>query len=80
MALLDMAVWHWMYDHPKATPAELKAATLRLAKETWNRYYAPVFKQRDVTLPAVYSHMIRDILYLPDYPIGHLMLFRSKRR
>ena len=76
MALLDMAVWHWMYDHPKATPAELKAATLRLAKENWNRYYAPVFKQRDVTLPAVYSHMIRDSLYLPDYPIGHLIAFQ----
>ena len=28
VALVDMAVWHWMYDHPNATPAELKAATL----------------------------------------------------
>jgi len=65
-----------MYDHPNATPAELKAATLRIARDTWNRYYAPVFQQRDVTLLAVYSHMIRDMLYLPDYPIGHLIAFQ----
>ena len=76
MALTDMAVWHWMYEHPDATPAELKAATLGIAKDLWNRHYAPVFKQRDVTLLAVYSHMIRDILYLPDYPIGHLIAFQ----
>ena len=76
VALVDMAVWHWMYDHPEATPGELKAATLRIARDLWNRYYAPVFKQRDVTLLAVYSHMIRDVLYLPDYPIGHLIAFQ----
>ena len=73
VGLVDMAVWHWMYDHPSATPAELKDATLRIARETWNRYYAPVFPQRDVTLLAVYSHAIADPLYLPDYPIGHLI-------
>ena len=28
VALVDMGVWHWMYDHPDATPAELKEATL----------------------------------------------------
>ena len=25
VALVDMAVWHWMYDHPQATPHELNA-------------------------------------------------------
>lgn len=76
MALTDMAVWHWMYDHPQATPAELKVATMQIAQDLWNRYYAPVFGQRGVTLLAVYSHMIRDVLYLPDYPIGHLIGFQ----
>src|SRR5512140_3577296 len=33
VALVDMGVWHWMYDHPHATPAELKAATIGIAKE-----------------------------------------------
>lgn len=80
VALVDMAVWHWMYAHPEATPAELKAATLEIARGTWNRFYAPVFGQRDVTLLAVYSHMIRDVLYLPDYPIGHLIAFQVDRQ
>lgn len=73
VALVDTAVWHWMYDHPEATPAELKAATLQIARDVWNRYYAPVFGVRDVVLPGIYSHMIHSFLYLPDYPIGRLI-------
>ena len=73
VALLDMAIWHWMYDHPNATPAELKKATLQLAKDVWNEYYAPVFGTKDVVLLGVYSHIIHSFLYLPDYPLGHLI-------
>ncbi len=80
VALVDMAVWHWMYDHPDATPAELKAATLRIARDVWNRYYAPVFKRRDATLLACYSHMICEVLYLPDYPIGHFIEFQIEQQ
>jgi hypothetical protein len=73
VALVDMSVWHWMYDHPNATPAQLREATLGIVKEIWNTYYAPVFKQKDVVLLGIYSHMIDSFLYLPDYPIGHLI-------
>ena len=73
VALVDMAVWHWMYDHPGATPAQLKEATIEAAKECWNKYYAAVFKNRDVVLLGVYSQMIDSSLYLPDYPIGHMI-------
>jgi hypothetical protein len=73
VALVDMAVWHWMYDHPKATPAQLKDATVQISKDIWNRYYAPVFGKKDVVLLGVYSHMIHSFLYLPDYPIGHMI-------
>ena len=52
VALVDMAVWHWMYDHPDATPEQLRDATLQIAKDTWNRYYAPVFNKKDVVLLA----------------------------
>ena len=68
-----MAVWHWMYDHPQATPQQLNQATVQIAKDIWNRYYAPVFNRKDVVLLGVYSHMIDSFLYLPDYPIGHLI-------
>jgi len=73
VALVDMAVWHWMYDHPSAPPAQLKEATLEISKDIWNRYYAPVFGKKDVVLLGVYSHMIDSFLYLPDYPVGHLI-------
>ncbi|MGD0200365.1 MAG: hypothetical protein ABSD27_06395 [Bryobacteraceae bacterium] len=73
VALVDMAVWHWMYDHPAATPAELKDAVIRISTDVWNKYYAPVFGARDVVLLGIYSHMIDSFLYLPDYPIGHLI-------
>ncbi len=73
VALVDMAVWRWMYQHPGATPGQLKEATLAIAREIWNRYYAAVFKQKDVALLGIYSHMIHSFLYLPDYPIGHLI-------
>jgi hypothetical protein len=73
VALVDIGVWRWMYQHPQATPAELREATLRLARDTWNRWYAPVLGVRDSPLLAVYSHMIERALYLPDYPIGHLI-------
>jgi len=76
VALVDMGVWHWMYDHPNATPAELKAATMQIAKDVWNKYYAPVFHKKDVVLLAIYSHMIDSFLYLPDYPIGHMIAFQ----
>ncbi len=73
VALVDMAAWHWMYDHPNATPEELKQAVLQISKDVWNKYYAPVFKKKDVVLLGIYSHMIDAFLYLPDYPIGHLI-------
>jgi hypothetical protein len=73
VALVDMGMWHWMYDHPNATPAELDAATVQIAKDIWNRYYAPVFHTRDVTILGVYAHMVDEFLYLPDYPIGHMI-------
>jgi len=73
VALVDMAVWHWMYDHPNAQPEELREATLTIAKDVWNKYFAPIFKIGDVVLLGIYSHMIHSFLYLPDYPIGHLI-------
>lgn len=76
VSLVDMAVWHWMYDHPEATPAELKNATVQIARDVWNKYYAPVFGQKDVILFGIYSHIVHSYLYLPDYAIGHLIAFQ----
>lgn len=80
VAMVDMAVWHWMYDNPNATPAELRDATVRISREVWNRYYAPVFGHKDVVLLGIYSHMIHSTLYLPDYPIGHMIAVQVKQQ
>ena len=79
VALVDMSVWRWMYAHPEATPAELKEAVLSISKEVWNRFYAPVFGVRDSVILGIYSHMIDSFLYLPDYPLGHLIAFQIER-
>src|SRR5580692_3095573 len=80
VALVDMAVWHWMYDHRQATPKQLDQATVQISKDIWNRYYAPVFHKNDVVLLGIYSHMIDSFLYLPDYPIGHLIAFQIEEQ
>jgi hypothetical protein len=80
VALVDMAVWHWMYDHPDATPAELREATIAIARRTWNETWAPVIGVKDSTLLAIYSHMISNVLYLPDYPLGHFIAFQIQER
>jgi hypothetical protein len=80
VALVDMAVWHWMYDHPQATPKQLDEATIQISKDIWNQYYAPVFHKNDVVLLGVYSHMIDSFLYLPDYPIGHMIAFQIEEQ
>jgi hypothetical protein len=80
VALVDMDVWHWMYGHPNATPEQLRDATLQIAKNIWNSYYAPVFGKKDTVLLAIYSHMIDSFMYLPDYPIGHLIAFQIEEQ
>ena len=76
VALVDMSTWKWMYDHPMATPNELKNAVLDIAKSVWNQYYAPVLGAPDSPLLAVYSHMINYPLYLANYPLGHIIEFQ----
>ncbi|HEX8436231.1 hypothetical protein [Archangium sp.] len=76
VALVDIAVWHWMYEHPDATPTQLREAVVRIAQETWDRYYAPVLGGKGTPMLGIYSHMISYPLYLTDYPLGHLIAFQ----
>lgn len=76
VSLVDMQAWHWLYDHPQATPGQLKEAVMAIAKGVWNQYYAPVFGVRDQVILAVYSHMIDYTLYLPHYALGNVIQFQ----
>ncbi|MCX7909460.1 MAG: hypothetical protein N2560_08095 [Ignavibacteria bacterium] len=79
VALVDMYVWNWLYQNPNATPEELKQAVVSIAKDVWNKYYAPVFGKKDEPILAIYSHMIDYPLYLPAYPLGHVIEFQIEK-
>ncbi len=79
VSLVDMKVWKWMYDNPDANADQLKDATINIAKDIWNEYYAPVFGIEDVPILAIYSHMIQSPLYLSAYPYGHLIEFQIEQ-
>ncbi len=76
VALVDLKTWQWLYAHPEATAAELRDATVQIAKDLWNEYYEPVLDTHDSPLLAIYSHMINSPLYLANYPYGHLIEFQ----
>jgi hypothetical protein len=80
VALVDIAIWHWMYDHPQAKPEEIRDATIKISKEIWNKYFGPVFGKMDCYLLGIYSHMISYPLYLADYPLGHLIAYQIEER
>ncbi len=79
VSLVDMQMWQWLYDHPKATAAELREAVLKIAAEVWNAYYEPVLGEKDCVLLAIYSHMVNSPMYLPNYPIGHIVQFQLEQ-
>ena len=72
-ALLELRVWNWIYQHPNANAASLCAEVLRVADELWRDYYEIDFGPDPYHLLAAYQHMIAHPLYLPDYPIGHVI-------
>lgn len=80
VSLVDINLWKWLYNHPGASAQEVKDATINIAKDIWNKYYADVFGSTDEPILAVYSHMIDNPLYLSAYPVGHLIHFQLEKQ
>jgi hypothetical protein len=80
VSLVDMQVWQWLYEHPTATASQLKDAVISISKDVWNKYYSDVFGVKDEPILAIYSHMIDYPLYLPAYPVGHLIEFQIDKQ
>jgi hypothetical protein len=80
VALVDIAVWHWMYEHPNATAPQLKEAVVKLSQGVWNQYYAKILNQKDTPLLGIYSHMVSYPMYLFNYPLGHLIAFQIEEQ
>ena len=76
VSLVDMKVWQWLYAHPDASAAQLRDATIAIAKDVWNKYYQPVLGEKDSPILAIYSHMVNSPMYLPNYPLGHIIEFQ----
>lgn len=76
VSLVDMYMWQWLYANPNATAEELKHATIKIAKDVWNKYYQPVLGEKDSPILAIYSHMVNSPMYLPNYPLGHIVEFQ----
>lgn len=76
VSLVDMAMWKWIYAHPDATPKQLCEQTIHIAQEVWNQYYEPVLGEHDCVLLAIYSHMVNSPMYLPNYPLGHIVQYQ----
>lgn len=80
VSLVDIQVWEWLYANPDATSSQLKEAIINIAKDVWNTYYADVLGGKDEILLGIYSHMIDYPLYLPNYPMGHLIDFQIEQQ
>lgn len=76
VSLVDMYTWRWLYAHPDATASGLRDAVLSIARDVWNKYYEPVLGTHDSPLLAIYSHMLDYPMYLPNYPIGHIIHYQ----
>lgn len=72
-SLLELRVWNWIYANPKATAADLRDEMSRVADELWAQFYERDFGPDPYRLLAAYQHMVGHPLYLPDYPLGHIM-------
>ncbi len=79
VSMVDMRLWKWLYANPNATAEELKNATINIANEVWNTYFAAVFGMNDEPILAIYSHMIAYPLYLSAYSFGHLIDFQIEQ-
>jgi hypothetical protein len=77
-ALVELEVWHWLYQHPNASAAEIRDATVKTAQAMWNKYYAPYLGGKDIPLLGIYSHTITSPLYLFNYVLGHLIAFQME--
>jgi len=80
VSLVDINLWKWLYNNPKADEAQVKEAAISIAKDIWNKYFADVFGVKDEPILAIYSHMIDNPLYLSAYPIGHLIDFQLEKQ
>ena len=76
VGLVDMRLWRWLYAHPDAAPTQIKKAAVDIAAAVWNEFFFPITGIKNSVILAIYSHMIAYGLYLPDYFLGHIIMYQ----
>ena len=72
-ALLEIRIWRWLYEHPEATPAQLRDEVVAEAGRVWDRFFRDRYGDDPYHLMAAYEHSVAYPLYLADYVIGLVM-------
>jgi hypothetical protein len=78
-ALVEMDFFHWLYQHPKASAAQMQKAIRTIGDDIWARYHAKIFGTRSFGLLSVYSHILWCDLYLADYPLGYVAAYQIRQ-
>ena len=74
--LHEIRVWNWFYEHQDATVEELRKATIDIANEVWNEYFADIFGDKNNPILSIYNHFLGGSLYLHAYPLGNIVLMQ----
>jgi hypothetical protein len=72
-SLVELHAWRWLYEHPRATPEDLRDAVIRISNGVWERFYARDFGAGPCAILGAYQHMVAHPLYLADYTLGHII-------
>ena len=76
IALTEIEIWEWLYDHPHVSVEELKQTVIYIANDVWKKYFAKYFGENKNGILSIYSHNILDPLYIPNYVVGYVIAYQ----
>jgi len=78
-ALTEIRFFHWLYDDPQATAADMHRAIRRIGDQIWTEFYARIFGKEGHGLMSVYSHILWCSFYLADYSMGYVIAYQVRK-
>ncbi len=78
-ALTEIRFFHWLYENPKASAADMQRAIRRIGDEVWAQFYARIFGKEGYGLMSVYSHILWCSFYLADYSMGYVIAYQVRK-
>lgn len=78
-ALTEIRFFHWLYENPQATAADMQRAIRRIGDEIWKQFYARIFGADGHGLMSVYSHILWCSFYLADYSMGYVIAYQVRK-